>query len=71
VATRVGGVPEIVAGPELGIVVPPEDAAALARGISDVLARAWDTEVLVRAARARTWHDVADDLHRILAGGVT
>ena len=70
VATRVGGVPEIVAGPELGIVVPPEDAAALARGIDDALARAWDTDTLVRAARARTWHDVADDLHRILAGGL-
>jgi glycosyltransferase involved in cell wall biosynthesis len=70
VATRVGGVPEIVTGPELGIVVPPEDAAALARGIDDALARVWDTGTLARAARARTWHDVADDLHRILAGGL-
>jgi glycosyltransferase involved in cell wall biosynthesis len=33
VATRVGGVPEIVRHEDTGLLVPPEDAAALARGI--------------------------------------
>lgn len=37
VATRVGGVPEVVADGETGILVPPEDPAALAAAIRRVL----------------------------------
>jgi len=37
VATHVGGVPELVADGETGILVPPEDTEALARAIVDLL----------------------------------
>jgi glycosyltransferase involved in cell wall biosynthesis len=70
VATRVGGVPDIVSSPELGVVVPPQDPDALARGIDDALDRPWDADALVRAARARSWKQVADDVHAILAAAV-
>jgi glycosyltransferase involved in cell wall biosynthesis len=38
VATRVGGVPEIL-GPELGVVVEPGSSKALADGLRDILSR--------------------------------
>ncbi len=66
VASRVGGVPDIVTDDALGIMVAPEDPAALARGIERALATRWDEARLVGAARARTWTHVADDLHDIL-----
>jgi starch synthase len=37
VATRVGGVPEIVLDGETGVLVPPEDASALAAAMRRVL----------------------------------
>lgn len=38
VATRVGGVPEVISSPELGVLVPPDDVAALAGAIQMLLA---------------------------------
>jgi glycosyltransferase involved in cell wall biosynthesis len=37
VASRVGGLPEIVLDGRTGVLVPPRDAAALARGIAGLL----------------------------------
>jgi glycosyltransferase involved in cell wall biosynthesis len=74
VATRVGGVPDIVTDDALGVMVTPEDPAALARGIERALATRWDQARLVAAAQARTWTHVADELHDILleaAGAAT
>ena len=49
VATRVGGVPEAVEEGKSGLLVPPEDPAALAEGIRTVLA---DPELRVRFGAA-------------------
>lgn len=49
VATEVGVVPELVAGGTTGVLVPPGDADALARGILAVLA---DPETAARMGRA-------------------
>ncbi|MFD1871787.1 glycosyltransferase [Hymenobacter bucti] len=38
VATRVGGVPELLPDPDLGLLVPPSDEAALAQALREVLA---------------------------------
>jgi glycosyltransferase involved in cell wall biosynthesis len=38
IATRVGGVPEVISSPELGVLVEPDDATALADAISTLLA---------------------------------
>jgi len=39
VATRVGGIPEVVSGPEYGVLVASEDPVALAGGIETVLSQ--------------------------------
>ena len=49
VATRVGGIPEIVSHPELGILIPPEDPAALAGAILEVLRDPARREALAEA----------------------
>lgn len=63
VATRCGG-PEDIVTPETGILVPPEDAGALARGIAEVLdnrAR-YDPAALARYAVERfSWSHVAKE----------
>ena len=51
VASAIGGIPEIVKDGETGILVPPEDAAALARAIELVLSDA--SGAAARARRAR------------------
>ena len=44
VASRVGGVPEIVALTGDGLTVPPSDPAALRAALADALARTWNRE---------------------------
>lgn len=53
VATAVGGTPEIVPDAEVGILVPPEDSGALARGIQSVID---DQALAQRLARAGPRH---------------
>ncbi len=53
VATRVGGVPEALDDGRCGILVPPGDAAALSRGISEALSDPARRRTLAAAALAR------------------
>ena len=59
VATSVGGTGEIITAGN-GIMVPPRDAAALQRGLSEALSRTWDADAL-SASVSRGWGDVAAD----------
>jgi glycosyltransferase involved in cell wall biosynthesis len=68
VATRVGGVPEVLSSPALGTLVEPENARALAAALDDALARRWDEEAIARAGRARDWDAVARDMLREFEG---
>ena len=56
VATRVGGVPEVL-DDTAGELVEPRDPAALAAAIERVLARSFDAEALAREARERYGYD--------------
>ena len=53
VATRVGGVPELLADGEAGWLVPPADSAALARAISNLLSDLQRGRSLAEAGRLR------------------
>jgi glycosyltransferase involved in cell wall biosynthesis len=60
VATKVGGIPEIMPN-ECGQLVPPRDPAALAQALASVLDRTWDPKV-ISALGSRSWDDVAGEL---------
>lgn len=65
VATRVGAVEEMIAGEELGVVVPPGDDAALLDGILRALRRRFDREAIARRAAARSWERVAQEVREL------
>ncbi len=59
VASRVGGVPELITSDASGLLVRPGDAEDLAQGLGDALRRGWDREAIATAAAQRTWRSVA------------
>ena len=50
VACEVGGVPEMLSGPELGTICPPHEPERLAEALRAALERDWDTAKLTAAA---------------------
>lgn len=70
VATRVGGIPDVLRDPRSGLVVPPRDAPALASALAWALARRWDEAGVVASGRAcgiASWGESAARLADILA----
>jgi glycosyltransferase involved in cell wall biosynthesis len=63
VATRVGGVHEVIVSAEHGVLVEP-NAAALAEGLDRALNKKWDRHEMVRYARSRTWNEVAAEMEQ-------
>jgi glycosyltransferase involved in cell wall biosynthesis len=60
VATRVGGIPEIMSD-ACGQLIPPRDAAALAEALDSVLTRSWDAAA-ISTHWSRSWNTVAAEL---------
>lgn len=58
VATRVGGVSEIICSPELGAVAE-QNSESFAAALQSVLAKDWDQGALARVAQLRGWDRVA------------
>ena len=65
VGTRVGGIPEILHSPELGVLVE-QTSESVAAGIERVLAKPWNREEISRQTRARTWEIVAAEVEDVL-----
>lgn len=63
VATRVGAAGDIVGGEENGIVVAPDDDAALLEAILRALGRPYDRQAIARRAAARSWAVVAREVY--------
>ena len=66
IAAAVGGVPELLSARN-GVMVRPDDAAALAAGIQAALAREWDPKDLRASVPSLSWSDLGGTLHRALA----
>ena len=64
VAHRTWGVPEIITGPDLGILVDTRAPQAFAEAIGAALARPWHPEQLRSYALDNTWDKVAEGLMR-------
>jgi teichuronic acid biosynthesis glycosyltransferase TuaC len=58
VATPAGGIPQLLADPGTGIILPRRDGVAVAAGIAAALARPWDRARVSARASARSWHVV-------------
>jgi glycosyltransferase involved in cell wall biosynthesis len=58
VATRVGGVPDLV-DDRNGVLVPPLDPEAMSRGLEDALERQWDAAAIRETVSSRSWHHTA------------
>jgi len=63
VATRVGGIPELV-GEREGLLVEAQDEQALTQALELCLSRTWSTSEIA-AAHGRSWEDVAKQVHGI------
>jgi glycosyltransferase involved in cell wall biosynthesis len=63
VATKVGGVPDIVALTGAGLLVQPGQAAPLADAVCEALGHAWDRD---RIAAAMEDHSIESTAHRYL-----
>lgn len=62
VATNVGGVPEMIPSEQFGIMVPPDDAAALHAGLKRALCGRWDRDAIALWGQARSWDQVAAEV---------
>lgn len=60
VATRVGGIPEIMSD-ACGRLIPPTDADALAQALGEVLSAEWDASY-ISGHWSRSWNTVAQEL---------
>jgi glycosyltransferase involved in cell wall biosynthesis len=66
VASRVGGIPELLTEGANGYLVPPEDPAALARALDQALARTWDPAALRASVQFLSWDAVAVTYKKLL-----
>jgi glycosyltransferase involved in cell wall biosynthesis len=69
VASRVGGVPELLNN-ENGIMTPVDDACALARGLEAALTRTWDPCRLRASIENLSWNAVGDKYYNVLENAV-
>jgi glycosyltransferase involved in cell wall biosynthesis len=63
VATRVGGIPELVDA-QRAILVEPRNSEALKTALQDALMRSWDKALIGRLSR-RSWEDKAHELYYV------
>ena len=66
VATKVGGLPEIVDDEVNGLLVPPANSQALADALIFVLSRNWTAEAIYATVAHFTWTAIAQENKRLL-----
>ena len=66
VATRVGGVPELVADERCGVLFEARSPEAFAAALRVALGRDWDRGHVAALGSARSWERVAEDVHAVL-----
>jgi glycosyltransferase involved in cell wall biosynthesis len=67
VATRVGGIPDVLGNPELGELIPPDDEVALSSALLRALEKPYDPQRVSALAGSLDWDASARALLRVLA----
>ena len=67
VGTKVGGVPEVIASDDYGLLVEPADPEDLAEKILVALDEEWDREAILEYAERFTWENIAKELVGVYA----
>jgi len=65
VATPVGGIPETLSKPHLGIVLPERSAAAAADGLTEALNQSWDRGAIRCTMEGRSWQRTAEAVSQV------
>jgi glycosyltransferase involved in cell wall biosynthesis len=71
VATRVGGVPEMIPTERFGVLIPPRDQAALDHALACALQREWDSSAISDWGRERNWDCVAQEVLDLFAASAS
>jgi len=66
VATKAGGIPEVVRDGENGVLVAVEDTPAMAASLQQALAKTWDARAIRRSVSARGWEETAREIDQLL-----
>jgi teichuronic acid biosynthesis glycosyltransferase TuaC len=69
VATRVGGVPEIIYSSELGLLAE-QNSDSIAVALESALTKAWDRDALALHAQSRGWDEVANEVEQYLSSRI-
>jgi glycosyltransferase involved in cell wall biosynthesis len=71
IATRVGGIPELIRSEDCGFLVQPADTAALAKAMIKALTKKWDPVLHKKGAQVMSWQENArliyDEFRSVLA----
>ena len=70
VATRVGGIPELITDGKNGVLVPPGDPEALADGLAAALGRRWDPEAQRASVPYLDWDAVGGAYREVIDAAV-
>jgi teichuronic acid biosynthesis glycosyltransferase TuaC len=65
-ATRAGGIPEIITSPNVGILVE-RNVDSITAGVELSLSKIWDHEGIARIGRSRSWDKVAEEVGGFLS----
>lgn len=60
VASRVGGVPDLIQEGNNGLLVPPADAPVLSRALESAICRSWDAQKIRESVAHLTWRAIAE-----------
>ena len=62
IASRVGGVPEIISNSDVGILVNPKEPEILAVAILEMLEKKWKSEYILRHAKMYSWSNLTKQI---------
>ncbi|AWL11659.1 D-inositol-3-phosphate glycosyltransferase [Saliniradius amylolyticus] len=66
VATEVGGIPEVLDRELCGLLIPPQDAAAVAKALQGVLKHSWSSEAIKAYSQRFSWQENRKGLLELL-----